>query len=209
MGSSQASGIPGGYPASTVRRVPAIVAAGDAKAARAIYGESKAYLEVGGAHARRARGRGAPARAGGLRGLGGRQRRARLEKALGEDARCSASCASRSTIVPQFRNLYENAWETYRRALPGARPGGPRPDARGRPSSPSSTSPTDLPFATPQEISEFVRQGARDRRRLRARPRHRGVDARRSTREARQAAASTWPTSTCARAASARATCTS
>jgi hypothetical protein len=61
-------------------------------------------------------------------------------------------------IVPQYRNLYENAWNTYRRLLPGA-------GAEGRDPTPEEAElpvlylSTDLPFATPQELSEFVRKG--------------------------------------------------
>ena len=60
--------------------------------------------------------------------------------------------------MPQFRNLYENAWETYRRLLPGAGPDGrdPGPEDADQPVLFLSA---DLPFATPQEVSAFVRQG--------------------------------------------------
>jgi hypothetical protein len=61
-------------------------------------------------------------------------------------------------IVPQFRNLYENAWQTFRRLLPGAGVDGrdPEGDEIDRPVLYISG---DLPFATPQEISLFIRRG--------------------------------------------------
>ena len=61
-------------------------------------------------------------------------------------------------MVPQFRNLYENAWQTFRRLLPGAGPKGRDPigpDLDQRVLYLSG----DLPFAQPQELSSFVRQG--------------------------------------------------
>jgi hypothetical protein len=61
-------------------------------------------------------------------------------------------------IVPQFRNLYENAWQTFRRLLPGAGVDGrdPKGDEIDQPVLYVSG---DLPFATPQEISAFIRRG--------------------------------------------------
>jgi hypothetical protein len=59
-------------------------------------------------------------------------------------------------IVPQFRNLYENGWETFRRLLPGAPPEGRDPGPSDHDQRVLYVS-GDLPFATPQEISEFVR----------------------------------------------------
>ena len=60
--------------------------------------------------------------------------------------------------MPQFRNLYENAWETYRRLLPGAGPEGRDPVPEDADQAVLFLS-ADLPFATPQELSAFVRQG--------------------------------------------------
>lgn len=139
-------------------RVPisAIVTAGDGPASKFVYGDNKVYLEVGGqalvarvvevlqrvpevsevwivGNAER------------LRGLFSREDlRAEIEKPL--------------HIVPQFRNLYENAWQTFRRLLPGAGADGrdPEGDEIDRPVLYISG---DLPFATPQEISVFVRRG--------------------------------------------------
>ena len=130
-------------------RVPAIVTAGDRKASRAIRGESKAFLEIG-----------------------GRSLVARVVETLqavpevseiwvvGNAPRLEASLASGEgdrpvRIVPQFRNLYENGWETYRRLLPGAPPEGRDPTPADGPALFLSA---DLPFATPHEISVFVRR---------------------------------------------------
>jgi len=139
-----------------VRRVPAIVAAGDAKAARAVYGESKAYLEVGGrtliAHVVSVLQR--VPEVSEVSEVGNAER---LEKALDEET-LRRELVKPLWIVPQYRNLYENAWYTYRRLLPGA-------GAEGRDPTPEETElpvlylSTDLPFATPQELSEFVRKG--------------------------------------------------
>ena len=79
----------------------------------------------------------------------------RLEAALGGQELVSR-LRKRLTIVPQFRNLFENVWQTYRRTLPGAglegRDPGPEDD-EGR----ALFLSADLPFATPEEISAFVR----------------------------------------------------
>jgi hypothetical protein len=139
-----------------VRRVPAIVAAGDAKAARAVYGESKAYLEVGG-RTMIARIVSVLQRVPEVSEVWVVGNAERLEKALDEET-LRAELVKPLWIVPQYRNLYENAWYTYRRLLPGA-------GAEGRDPTPEELDlpilylSTDLPFATPQEISEFVRKG--------------------------------------------------
>jgi hypothetical protein len=135
--------------------VPAIIAAGDLRAAKAIHGESKAYLQLAGAplvaHAVGVLQAvpevsevwvvGNPERLAAA--LGGEQLRASLRKPL--------------HIVPQFRNLYENGWETYRRLLPGAGPQGRDPGPDDADVAVLYLS-ADIPFATPQEISAFVRQ---------------------------------------------------
>lgn len=135
--------------------IPAIVTAGDTRAARAVYGESKVYLEV----------EGRPLVAHVVAALqdvpeisevwvvGDPER---LEEALG-DSGFRASLRKPLHIQPQFRNLYENAWETYRRALPGAPPDGKDPEDADLDRMALFLS-ADLPFATPQEISQFIRR---------------------------------------------------
>jgi CTP:molybdopterin cytidylyltransferase MocA len=133
--------------------VPAIVTAGDRKASRAIYGESKAYLVVAGrplvAHVVATLQ--AVPEVSEVWVVGNA---ARLEAALG-DPELRASLRKPLHVVPQFRSLYENGWETYRRALPGA------PDT-GRDPTPDDGAAlflsSDLPFATPHEISAFLRR---------------------------------------------------
>jgi hypothetical protein len=139
-----------------LRTVPAIVAAGDARAARAVYGESKAYLEVGG-RTLIARVVSALQRVPEVSEVWVVGRADRLAKALGEDT-LRSELSKPLWIVPQYRNLYENAWFTYRRLLPGAGTEGrdPTPEEEDLPVLYLSC---DVPFATPQELSQFVRKG--------------------------------------------------
>lgn len=136
--------------------LPAVVTAGDQRAAKAVYGESKVYLEMGG-HALIAHTVVALQSVPEVSEVWVVGDAERLEKVLGEPE-LRARLAKPLTIVPQFRNLFENAWQTYRRLLPEAGPGGrdPRPEEAERPVLFLSG---DLPFATPQEISAFVRRG--------------------------------------------------
>jgi hypothetical protein len=134
---------------------PAVVTAGDRGAARAVHGESKVFLEVGGR----------PLVAWVVTCL---QRvpevsevwvvgdRERLERVF-QRPEISAEIAKPLHLLDQFGNLYENLWESYRRLLPGAGAQGREPeesDAEQRVLFLSG----DLPFATPQEISQFVRR---------------------------------------------------
>jgi GTP:adenosylcobinamide-phosphate guanylyltransferase len=134
--------------------VPAVVAAGDQRAAKAIHGESKAYLPIDG-------------RALVAHVIAALQAVPEVSEVwvVGDAPRLAAVLAETGAelrkplhVVPQFRNLYENAWETYRRLLPGA-------GSDGRDPAPADEQvavlylSADLPFATPQEISAFVRQG--------------------------------------------------
>ncbi len=102
--------------------VPAIVTAGDRRAAKAVYGESKVYLQV----------EGVPLVARVVQVLqhvpevtevwviGNAER---LETVLSTPD-LQASLTKPLYITPQHRNLFENCWEAYRRALPGAPPEG-------------------------------------------------------------------------------------
>ena len=133
----------------------AIVTAGDLQAAKAIRGQSKVYLEIGG-------------RALVTHVVAALQSVpeisevwvvgdvARLREELeGEDAQLEL--VKPLHVVPQRRNLYENGWHTYRRLLPGAGPEGRDPEPADE-QLPVLFLSADLPFATPQEISAFVRQ---------------------------------------------------
>jgi len=138
------------------RELPAIVAAGDRRAAKAVHGESKVYLEIGGrslvAHV-----------------VSTLQRVPEVSEVwvVGDAERLAAALAREDVaaeirkplhIVPQFRNLYENAWQSFRRVLPGAPPEGRDPVGSDLDQRVLYLS-ADLPFATAQEISEFMRRG--------------------------------------------------
>jgi hypothetical protein len=137
--------------------IPAIVTAGDRRAAKSVYGESKVYLQVGGE----------PLVARVVRVLqdvpeidevwvvGNAER---LEAVF--TAEVVATLPKKLHLIEQFRNLFENCWETYRRALPGAGPDGRDPEGDDRDFQVLYLS-ADLPFATPEEISEFIRVGQR------------------------------------------------
>ena len=137
-------------------KIPAIVTAGDRRAARAVYGESKVYLEVDGL----------PLVA---RVVAVLQRVPEISEVwvVGNAERLEEVFARSSVgeqlskplhILEQFRNLFENCWESYRRALPGAGPEGRDPQ-RGDVDFQVLYLSADLPFATAEEISEFIRRG--------------------------------------------------
>jgi hypothetical protein len=136
--------------------VPAIVTAGDGRAAKAVYGESKVFLEVAGRPmvAQIVATLQAVPEVSEVWVVGNR---ARLE-AVFADERLRAEIVKPLRIVEQRRNLLENCWETYRCILSGD------PD-RGRDPVGDEVDrfvlylSGDLPFATAQEISAFVRQG--------------------------------------------------
>jgi hypothetical protein len=137
--------------------LPAIVTAGDLRAARAVYGESKVYLQIAG--------RPLVARVvltlqqvpeiSEVWVVGNAER---LE-ALFAQPELRAEIHKPLHIVPQFRNLFENSWETFKRALPGAPPEGREPESEEDLDYQALFISGDLPFATPQEISDFVRRG--------------------------------------------------
>jgi GTP:adenosylcobinamide-phosphate guanylyltransferase len=135
--------------------VPAVVMAGDRGAARAVRGESKVFLELAGrplvAHVVEVLQ--AVPEVSAVWVVGDAER---LEAAL-------SPLRDRLTlplhVVSQFNTLYENAWESYRRVLPDAPPDGRDPLSEADLDQPVLYLSGDLPFATPQEISDFVRQG--------------------------------------------------
>jgi len=133
--------------------IPAIVAAGDARAAKAIYGESKVFLEVAGrpmvAHVVAVLQR--VPEIDEVWVVGNRER---LRPVL-EEPSLQAELTKPLFVVEQLRNLLENSWETYRRILSrdteeGRDPVGDELDQ------PVLCLSGDLPFATPQEISVFI-----------------------------------------------------
>jgi len=135
--------------------IPAIVTAGDSRAAKAVYGQSKVYLEVAGlplvAHVVRAL-QDCP-EVDSVWVVGDSSR---LETVLGADAIQRSLCKPLH-IVAQQRDLISNCWETYRRILANDTQKGrdPGPDDLDREVLYLSA---DLPLAMPQEISAFVQQ---------------------------------------------------
>ena len=135
--------------------VPAIVTAGDSRAAKAVYGQSKVYLEIEGlalvAHVVRTL-QDCP-EVDAVWVVGDTDR---LEAALGSE-RIKSSLRKPLHIVPQQRDLISNAWETYRRVLSGDVLEGrdPRPDELDTEVFLLSG---DIPLATPQEFSSFIQQ---------------------------------------------------
>lgn len=133
--------------------VPAIVTAGDSRAAKAVYGQSKVYLEVDGlalvAHVVRTL-QDCPE----VDSVWVVGEPAKLEAALGVE-RVTGSLRKPLHIVPQQRDLISNAWETYRRILSGDVTKGrdPRPDELDTEVFLLSG---DIPLATAQEFSSFI-----------------------------------------------------
>jgi molybdopterin-guanine dinucleotide biosynthesis protein A len=140
-----------------LKLIPAIVAAGDRRAAKAVYGQSKVYLELGGralvAHVVAALQEVPEISEVWVVGNAERLREVFEREEIKRELRKPLH------IVPQFRNLYENIWQTYRRLLPGAGPGGRDPGADEEREFVLYLS-ADVPFATPQEISQFIQRSA-------------------------------------------------
>ena len=139
-----------------MERIPAIVTAGDGKASRAVYGDAKVYLDVAG-RALVARTVGVLMRVPEVSEVWVVGNAERLEATLRGDAELCASLTKPVYIVPQFGSLYENAWQTFRRLLPGAPPAG-RDPAEAELDQRVLYLSADLPFATPQELSAFVQR---------------------------------------------------
>ena len=134
--------------------IPAVVAAGDRGAAKAVHGESKVFLDI----------EGRPLVAwvvGCLQEVPevsevwvvGDSERLRQAFARPDLA---AGIAKPLHLVEQSRNLLENLWQAYRRVVPGAPEGGRDPEPGDEDVRVLFLS-GDLPFATAHEISQFVR----------------------------------------------------
>ena len=135
--------------------IPAIVTAGDGPASKSVRGDNKVYLDVGGQPlvARVVSVLQHVPEVSEVWVVGNAER---LE-AVFSDPEFRAQIHKPLHVVQQFRNLYENAWKTFRLLLPAAGPDGrdPKGEEVDRPVLYLSS---DLPFATPQEISEFIRR---------------------------------------------------
>ena len=136
--------------------IPAVVTAGDRGAAKAVYGESKVFLEIEGCplvvHVAAILQRVPEVSEVWVIGDAERLR------AVFERADVRRQIAKPLHILEQGRNLYENAWQAYRCLLPGAGPEGRDPEPADIDTQVLYVS-GDLPFATPQEISLFVQRG--------------------------------------------------
>lgn len=134
-------------------RVPAIVTAGDGRAAKAVYGENKAFLEVAGRPlvARIVAVLQQVPEVSEVWVVGNPER---LRSVLGEPD-FERELTKPLHIVPQQQHLLANAWEAYRRALPGAPAEGRDPVGADR-DLPAFFLSADMPFATPHELSEFI-----------------------------------------------------
>ncbi len=135
--------------------VPAIVTAGDSRAAKAVYGRSKVYLEIDGrplvAHVVRTLQDCPEIDAVWVVGDPGR-----LEDALG-DRRLQSALTKPLYIVEQQRDLISNCWETYRRILSGDVTRGRDPESEADLDQEVLYLSGDLPLATPQEISAVLK----------------------------------------------------
>ncbi|MBW1687629.1 MAG: nucleotidyltransferase family protein [Deltaproteobacteria bacterium] len=136
--------------------IPAVVTAGDRGAAKAVHGERKVFLDIVGcplvayvaAMLQRV------PEVSEVWVIGDAERlRAVFER---DDVR--RQIAKPLHILEQGRNLYENTWQAYRCLLPGAGPEGRDPEPADIDTQVLYVS-GDLPFATPQEISQFVQRG--------------------------------------------------
>jgi hypothetical protein len=141
------------YPAAV--SISAIVTAGDGPASKTIGGDNKGYLLLGGQTlvARVVLALQHVPEISDVWVVGNAER---LE-ALFADPELRAQIAKPLHFVQQFRNLYENAWRTFRCLLPQAGPDGRDPEG-AEIDRPVLYISADLPFATPQEISEFIKR---------------------------------------------------
>ena len=141
--------------ANRPQTIPAVITAGDAKAAKPVYGQSKAYLPVAGQPlvARLVVVLQEVAEVSEVWVVGDRER---LESVFTEPE-LRAQIVKPLRLVAQGRNLLENAWETYRKILAQDLDEG-RDPVGGEVERPVLFLSADIPFATPPELGEFVRR---------------------------------------------------
>ncbi|MGH0036114.1 MAG: NTP transferase domain-containing protein [Myxococcota bacterium] len=136
--------------------IPAIVTAGDGSAAKAVHGQNKVFLELGGrplvAHVVAVLQQVPEVSevwiVGNAERLGEVFDRPEIRSTLTKPLH----------IVPQLRHLWENCWQAYRLTLPGAPPEGRDPESEADFEHQALYLSGDLPFATPQEISAFIQR---------------------------------------------------
>ncbi len=140
--------------APAIRTVPAIVAAGDSRAAKAINGESKVFLEIEGlalvAHVVLVL-QDVP-EIDSVWVVGNRERLAKVF----DDRRVRERLTKPLYVIPQLESLLANAWEGYRCVLSGHPEEGRDPETEADRDTEVLYLSGDLPFATPQEISAFI-----------------------------------------------------
>ncbi len=140
--------------APAIRTVPAVVTAGDSRAAKAIHGESKVFLEIEGlalvAHVVITL-QDVP-EVDSVWVVGNRER---LTQVL-DDPRVRERLTKPLYVIEQLESLLANAWEAYRCILSGDPEQGRDPETEADRDVEVLYLSGDLPFATPQEISAFI-----------------------------------------------------
>ena len=140
--------------APAIRTVPAVVTAGDSRAAKAIHGESKVFLEIEGvalvAHVVIALQ--AVPEIDSVWVVGNRERLAGVFDAPDVKSRLTKPLH----LIEQLDTLLANAWEAYRCILSGDPEQGRDPVSEADLDQEVLFLSGDLPFATPQEMSAFV-----------------------------------------------------
>ena len=142
--------------APATRTAPAVITAGDSKAAKAVHGESKVFLEVAGlplvAHVVLVL-QDVPE----IDSVWVVGNAARL-KAIFDEPGFRERVRKPLHVIEQFETLMANAWEAYRCILAGDPTQGRDPVSEADKDTEVLFLSGDLPFATPQEMSAFIQQ---------------------------------------------------
>ncbi len=140
--------------APAIRTSPAVVTAGDSRAAKAIHGESKVFLEIEGialvAHVVLTLQQ--VPEIDSVWVVGNRERL----RAVFDDPRVAERLTKPLHLIEQLESLLANAWEAYRCVLSGDPAQGRDPVSEADLDTEVLFLSGDLPFATPQEISAFI-----------------------------------------------------
>jgi hypothetical protein len=137
--------------------IPAVVTAGDGSAAKAVYGHNKVFLELAGQPlvVRVVLVLQQVPEVSEVWVVGNPER---LDAAF-SPADVQAQLSKPLHIIPQLNHLWENCWEAYRRILVGDGVNGREPESEADLDVQPLYLSGDLPFATPEEISDFIRRG--------------------------------------------------